>query len=97
MAARGLTAGMLAAIAAGPVRPAIFYKGEYEGGTLRLWTGVGTVSWDGQSWTGGGSLLAISPLDESLGVVAVGFTVTLSGMPSGLIAIALANVRQGKP
>lgn len=97
MASRGLTAGMLAAIAAGTVRPAIFFEGEYNGGTLRLWTGVGTTSWNGQSWTGGGQLLGISPLGEATDVAAVGFTVTLSGMPSALISIALASVRQGKP
>jgi len=101
MATRNLTAGMLTAIADGTVRPALFFKGEYDSGGspayLRLWTGVGSITGpDGQTFTGGGQLLGISPIEESTGVQAVGFTVMLSGMPTALISIALASVRQGK-
>jgi len=98
---RDLTVGMAAAIAAGTVRPAILYEGVFVSGGvdqyLRLWTGVGDLSWNGYTWTGGGQLLAISPIEEASEVRAVGFTVTLSGMPSALIANALTNARQGKP
>lgn len=102
MAERGLSAGMVSAIAATVVRPAIFYEGEFvDGGGspdfLRFWTGVGSIDWNGYTWTGGGRLLSISPLEETTDLKAVGFQVTLSGMPSSLIALALANVRQGKP
>lgn len=106
MAERGLTSAMLAAIAAKVVRPAIFYEGEFEtAGSpafLRLWTGLGEVSWDSDgdgpyTWTGAGNLLAITPIEETTDLKAVGFSVTLSGMPSASIALALASVRQGKP
>lgn len=101
MTTRNLTAGMLAAIAAGTVRPAVLYEGVFvSGGSdayLRLWTGVGDLVWNSVTWTGGGQLLAISPLEEAAEVRAVGFSVTLSGMPSSLIANALVNARQGKP
>lgn len=102
MAERGLTAPMLAAIAARTVRPALFYEGEFVDGSenpefLRLWTGVGDLSWNGYTWTGGGNLLGISALEETTDLKAVGFSVTLSGMPSSLVSLALGNVRQGKP
>lgn len=101
MTTRNLTAGMLAAIAAGTVRPAVLYEGVFvSGGSdayLRLWTGVGDLVWNSVTWTGGGQLLAISPLEEAAEVRAVGFSVTLSGMPSSLIANALVNARQGRP
>lgn len=102
MAERDLSAAMLAAIAAGTVRPAIFYEGEFVDGAeapsfLRFWTGVGSITWDGYTWTGGGNLLGISALEETTDLKAVGFSVTLSGMPSSLISLALGNVRQGKP
>lgn len=100
MTARSLTAGMLTAIAAGTVRPALFFEGVYDSGGsdayLRLWTGVGSISWNGHTWVGGGEQLGISQLEETRDVKAVGFTVTLSGMPSSLVAIALASVRQGR-
>src|SRR5688572_7778743 len=94
---RDLTAGMATEVQAPVIRPCILYQGNFEGGTLRFWTGVGNLSWNGHTWTGGGNLLGISPLSESGQVENTGFTVSLSGMPSAAIAIALANARQGKP
>src|SRR5690348_17133335 len=103
MASRDLTATMAAAVQAAVVRPAIFYEGEfYSAGSpsaqfLRLWTGMGDLVWNGYTWTGGGNLLAISPIEESTRIEALGFSVTLSGMPSALISLALQSIRQGKP
>ena len=102
MTQRDLTAAMLTAIAAGTVRPAILYEGAFsDGGSpegtqyLRLWTGVGPLSWNTYTWTGGGELLGISAIGESADVAAVGFSATLSGFPSGLITLAESLGRQG--
>lgn len=105
MAGRALTAGFLAALAEGTIRPAIFFEGEFVASGspsetpsfLRFWTGIGDLDWDGKTWTGTGSLLGLSPIDETRDLQARGFTVSLSGMPSDLISLALGNVRQGKP
>ena len=95
--ARDLTAGMLTAIAAGTVRPAIFYEGEYESGGspayLRLWSGIGPLSWDSKTWAGAGELLGLSPVEETVVVKAT----TLSGVPAALVAVALSGVRQNRP
>lgn len=104
MTARNLTAGMLSAITAGTIRPALFYEGEFvaEGSPsevpafARFWTGIGTISWNGYSWIGGGNLLSVSPIDESIDLQAKGFAITISGMPSAAISIALNGVRQGR-
>lgn len=93
--ARDLTAGVLSAIAAGTVRPVLFYEGSFASGTVRLWTGLGTVSWNGQSWTGAGSLLGMSSIQETTEVRATGLTISLSGMPGSLISLALSQARQG--
>jgi hypothetical protein len=101
MTTRNLTAGMLSAIQAGTVRPALLYEGEFfSGGVtvfLRLWTGVGEFSWDGKTWTGGGKLLSISVISETSGVRAVGFQVTVSGIPSAHISLALQSVQRNRP
>lgn len=100
MAARDLSAGMLAAIEAGHVLPALLYEGEFNDGSqtfLRLWTGVGTLSWDSKSWTGGGKLLEVSVLREKAAVEAVGFSVKVSGIPSTDIALALTAARRNLP
>lgn len=95
--ARALTAGMLAAIATGLVKPLIMFEGEFSGGTVRMFTGYGTLTWDGHDWTGDGGMLRISNVQEVSELQAVNFTVSLNGQVSALAAIALAQVRRGKP
>ena len=100
MAERGFTAAMQAAIdAGGPYRPQLLYEGEFVAGGsptqsyLRLWTGAGELAWNGQTFTGAGSLLGISPIEETGEVRAVGFAVKLSGLPSEILSLALQSVR----
>lgn len=94
---RDLTAGLEAEITARALRPVLLYAGEFTGGTLRLWTGVGTLSWDGFDWIGAGNLLAISDIDETAEIRANGTTLTLSGLNSSIISAALGQSRQGLP
>ena len=105
MATRALTSGMLTQIQANTVRPVVFYEGEYgDVGSpdvvdvfyLRLWTGVGNIDWNGNTWTGAGTLMNISQLGEASTVGALSFTVSLTGMPSAIISLALQSIRQGR-
>lgn len=95
--ARSLTASLLAALQAGVVKPAFFFEGEFSGGTIRLWSGLGTYSWNGYEWTGAGNLISLGPITEANTTSANGFTVSLSGQLSSLVAIALAQCRTGLP
>lgn len=99
MAERDLSAGMLAAIAEGVVSAAMLIEIEYESGGqqfLRIWTGVGALSWDGKTWSGGGKVLEVSPMPESRELKAIGFSVKVSGMLSQDISIALQSLRKGR-
>lgn len=102
---RNMTAAMLAAIAAAEVRLAMFFEGTFNSigspvGTeyVRLWTGYGDVSWNGETWVGSGELMNISPIEESQQLKAIGFRVLLSGMPTSLVSTALnsAAISQGQ-
>ena len=95
--ARDLTSGMQAEVQAPVLRPVIFYEGEFSTGTLRLWSGLGTISWNGQTWTGAGNAIGISEIAETADIRAAGVTASLSGNVSSLIAAALAEARYGKP
>jgi hypothetical protein len=57
VAERELTASVVSAIAAGVIRPVLFAELEYESAGvpafLCLFTGVGQLSWNGQTWIGG--------------------------------------------
>lgn len=101
MTARAMTADMLAAIVAGHVNVAVFYEGAFingSGGTdyLRLWTGVGSIDWNGATWSGGGRLLDISPITESGTLKAVGFDVTITGVLASNVAIAVESGRRSR-
>jgi len=92
---RDLTAGFISEADAATLRPVLFYEGVFTGGTVRLWSGVGTISWNGQSWVGAGYLLGISEMGETADLRAEGITLSLSGQPSSLVAIALAQAQLG--
>ena len=93
--ARDLTTAVAAAIAAPSVRPAVFYEGVYTTGTLRLWSGIGPIEWNGHTWTGAGQMIGVAPITEVSDIRAVGFSVSLSGEASALISANLSAARQG--
>lgn len=95
--ARALSAAMLAAMATGVLRPIILYEGEFSGGTTRLHTGYGDLVWGGNTFTGAGQLLGITAIQEVSELQAINFTVSLNGELPSLIAVALGQVRRGKP
>jgi hypothetical protein len=92
---RDLTAGLEAELTADALRPVLFYEGVFASGTLRLWSGVGTVSWNSKSWVGAGNLLGISEIEETTEIRAAGVTVSLSGLNPSIISAALGQARQG--
>lgn len=92
---RGLSAAMIAALQNQVLRPVIFFEGVFSSGTLRLWSGLGDRVWNGATWTGAGTLMGVSPAEETTAVVASGWTVQLSGVPPELVSLAIADARQG--
>jgi hypothetical protein len=101
MAERALSASVITAIEAGTICPVIFCELEYDSGGspafLRLFTGVGQITWDSKVWTGGRDLLSISPIRETKNPEAIGFEVVLSGLPSANLALVLSALRKNKP
>jgi hypothetical protein len=75
----------------------MFFEGVFASGTLNLWTGPGTISWGSKNWLGVGDLIEISPIDETVDVVANGAVISLNGNPPANVALALSDTRQGKP
>lgn len=64
--------------------------------TVRFWTGVGQATIDGNTYTGTGQLLGISDIEETTEIAAKGATLTLSGIPSDLLSLALSEPYQGR-
>jgi hypothetical protein len=63
---------------------------------LRLWTGLGTLTYDGNQYFGTGNMLDISSIEESTEIAAKGATITLSGVPSQVVSLALSEQYQGR-
>lgn len=93
---RSVSLGFAAAVEADVVAPAILVEGLFDSGAVRLWSGIGELTWNGHTWTGAGNLLAIGTIAEKGSVEAIGTTVTLSGIPSELVSLALAEPYQGR-
>lgn len=93
---RNLTTDFKNAVIAGTVFPAILVVASFDSGTLRFWNGVGTLVYGGNSYTGAGNLLQIAEVVETQNVEARGAEFILSGIPSSIISIALAEEYQDR-
>ncbi len=63
-------------------------------GPLRLWTGLGNRTIGGETYTGTGSLLNIAAAEEVGDLSAKGMVLTLTGLESSIISIALQEPYQ---
>jgi hypothetical protein len=69
----------------------------FSSNTIRMWTGQGTlVLDDGTEWFGLGQLLNISSIEETSEMAVKGATISLSGIPSELLSLALSEPYQGR-
>lgn len=60
--------------------------------TVRVWTGVGTVTWDGESWIGMGSFGKVSQIEETASDAERGAAFEISDIPSGIFGPADLSV-----
>ncbi len=89
---------MLAAITAPQWNPAIFVQMAFSSTTVYVWSGIGTISWNGNTWTGLGSLLSIgNVMEDGATVEARGIVITLSGLDSTLLPNVIGEVQLGLP
>jgi hypothetical protein len=94
---RSLSAAMLAEIVKQKVAPVIFCQAQFVSGTIYVWSGLGTITWNSQAWIGLGNLGKISPIAESTDGTAKGITLELSGIPADLVADALTETGPASP
>ena len=68
----------------------------FDGNPVYTWTGVGTLTIGGKDYVGAGQLLSISSIEETQEMAVKGATITLTGIPSNLISLALTQPYQGR-
>jgi hypothetical protein len=94
---RDISPAYLAALKAAVLYPVIFVEAAFVAETIRLWTGLGDGSFNGQTWQGMGSLLGISTVEEGSTVEAKGITISLSGIDPVLLPECLNAFQVGLP
>jgi hypothetical protein len=63
---------------------------------VRLWTGIGTLTYEQKQYFGAGNLLDISSIEETSEIAAKGASITLTGIPSETVSLALSEPYQGR-
>jgi hypothetical protein len=94
---RDITAGVATEVAKSRLRMAMLAELVFDTDPLYVWSGLGSLVWDGRTYLGTGSLGRISQIEETSDVRSNGIQLSLSGIPSALISIALGTQYQGRP
>ena len=94
---RQMTPAMLSAIQSNSILPGIFVTITFQTGPVYLWTGYGSVVWNGNTWQGIGTLGQISAIEEGANVEAKGIVLSLSGFDANLVNLVLDELKLGAP
>lgn len=93
---RDLNSDLITQITSAAYRPFFAIQATLDSTTLRLWTGIGDLSISGITYSGVGEFLSIGDLEEASDISVKGLNLTLSGIPSDLISLALNTPYQGR-
>ena len=97
---RTVTAGVATELqktgAGNSAKPVALVHLAFDSGAVRLWSGVGDLVFSGDTYTGAGTLGSVSLIEESSSLKATGVVLTLSGIDSSIITIALGEHYQGR-
>jgi hypothetical protein len=94
---RDLNASLAAALSAGTISPIVLAMFTFVSQTTYVWSGVGTLVWNGNSYLGVGSLGKLGAIVEGVDVKADGTTVELSGIDPVYQSNCLADIQIGAP
>ena len=92
---RSLTASMIAACNASAVAPVFMVDLSFSSGWVRAWTGYGDLVWSSNTYTGVGTLLRVTSLQERQGAVTTEVTLMFTPQAS-LLALALGEAHRGR-
>lgn len=94
---RTLSTAMQAVATAEVVRPIYLVDLEFASGSIYLWSGLGDLTFNSNTYLGAGDLLAIGAVQESTDLTAAGAQITLGGIKQSLLLLARDEPYQGRP
>lgn len=92
-----MSAAYANAIASTENKPALFFEVHFVSGPVYVWSGLGSIDWNGQTWLGAGGLIEVSTVEEGNTVEAKGITVSLSGVQTDFLTDILDEFQVGLP
>lgn len=94
---RNLPDGLKSEIQQPVMQPVYMADLEFDAQTIRIWTGYGNLMYDGNIYIGLGNLIGVSEISETQDIEAKGVIAYLTGIPSAMISLALAENCRGRP
>jgi hypothetical protein len=93
---RDITSAVLNALDDAVIQPFFAVDLDFDSGSLYLWSGYGELVIGGKTYLGVGQLLNISSIAETTEMEAKGATISVSGIPSSFLSVALTEPYQGR-
>ena len=93
---QGIDSSIVNALSEENVSPFIAVKGFFDSGNILVWSGIDDITIDSETYTGAGTLLAVSGFEESKEMRTNGVTVSLSGMDETVLSYALSENFQNR-
>lgn len=94
---RNISSALITALSARTLNIVVFVQIGFKSETVYVWSGIGNVTWNGQTWTGLGALLGFSSLTDYSDVTAKGITLTFSGIDPTLLPETLTDFQLAQP
>lgn len=94
---RTLSTEMQSVATAELVRPIYLVDMEFSSGSIYLWSGMGDLTYNSNTYLGAGDLLSIGAIQETAELTANGATITLGGIKQSLLTLARDEPYQGRP
>lgn len=88
---RDISTAFQTALEAEEVKPFYAAQLDLDAGPLRLWTGYGEITIDGNTFTGAGNLLGFSGFEEVNDLSAKAISISLSGLDETVLSLALTT------
>lgn len=93
---RALTPEVIALIEAEVVRPVLFIFADFPSGAVRIWTGIGPITFQGNTYTSAGGVISIEPLTETADTAAKGMVVHVNALQLSYVQKLTNDSYQGR-
>lgn len=91
MSRSGWPSALVTALRDDDVEPFFLVEMQFDSGTERLHTGLGTITWDSRTWIGAGSFARVGVIEEGAELSPFAMEIGLSGVDQTILDIAMAE------